>query len=231
MDPVTPVAAGLVLSAAGLAYVVRKDFQRANARADRLKRLAGEFGGRTSVGDSWWRRLFDRSLLSIPLAGASRQAEVSHYQTRDSDPQRPVQYTDFAAPVREASAGWTLAVRPQRAFDAIGRVLGRQDIRVGRPELDDALVIKSDNEIQAAIFFAQEGACEALLRLYRLEGTDHVELSLDRDELQIRKLGHLDEDEQLRPFVRACATLYRSLPKELAYPLPAKLSDALDQAG
>jgi hypothetical protein len=63
-----------------------------------------------------------------------------------------------------------LAVSNEHFFSGVGKFFGSQDIQVGKPALDDAFVIKGDNEHEVRALFASAGLLHPLQKLCNQRG-------------------------------------------------------------
>ncbi|MBI4346611.1 MAG: hypothetical protein HY553_07130 [Elusimicrobia bacterium] len=181
-----------------------------------LDRMAAELGGRVVPHGGL---LFERCHLAFDMADAA-PAVIEFYSTGGK---HPTLYTDFKAPV-PAQRPWRLTVRPQHALDAVGAFLGLQDIRLGAPAVDDAFVIKSDNELLAMTYLCQPEVQHALMELRALVGNDAIELRVDHGSFLARKLTHLEDEAALRRFFAGATLLYRRLPAGQRFELMTRAS-------
>lgn len=168
-----------------------------------LSRVAGECGGAAG----WW---WGRPTLYVPLAGVTQKARMSFDLNSE--------FTTFCAPVRPGSEHWTLAVQPRSVLGWLTTPDGLKELRVGYAEIDDRFAVKSDNMIQAALYFGNAETRGAWLALAKLHGDSPIELAwgegsfLGRKEgyFLVRKIGYLDDESSAREFLRICLELHRA---------------------
>lgn len=123
--------------------------------------------------------------------------------------------TSFSSPL--SNADFRFAVHEEDFIDEIGKFFGMQDVKVGFPELDDHLLIKTNDEARVRTLFTDAPVIAVFtaltdfdfgIRLHSVAGSDHkqacLELHIDdgiTDLQTLRELYHafclvLDKLEQ-----------------------------------
>ena len=94
-------------------------------------------------------------------------------------------YVSFSAPV-SAAHDFRFALHHQSWIDTAGKLFGLEDVVIGYPEFDDAMVIKTDNREKTHQLFADATVRETFqsLLLFTLHLThQHVEGKKDKEPL------------------------------------------------
>ena len=196
--PELVVVAAVILLALGL-------FRRraANARA-LFSRVAAGLGGRLDPEvPTWWSQFAVPTLL-VPLRIGPGYARIQYL--KGSGKNAPM-YTVFTA-YSERPASWSLHVRDQNCLDAIGSLLGLQDIRVGIAEFDELFVIKASDERRAASALAHPEVQDWLRALRRINGREQLELTLEHGAFRVRSRDEIDDEQRLAEFATLANRLH-----------------------
>jgi hypothetical protein len=174
--------------------------------------IARRYGGHVAAGDA----LFPPR-LSIPHRGV--QAVVDTYVVGTSKRQR--EYTRLVIPWPERRLG--MRVHPQHAYEAIGKLLGMQDIAIGSPYFDGQYTIFGNHEGEVRRILSP--AVQQLLDALRgLPPHLDIELAIADGELRISKRGRLYDERALQSFVSLSLELVDqalgATPPALAAPAP-----------
>jgi hypothetical protein len=117
-----------------------------------------------------------------------------------------ISFTTFRAPLH-SSDGFRFALHREHFTDEIGKFFGMQDIKIGYPDFDRRIVVKSNDESRVRALFADDVLREALVSLPDFcfgiissstpktgTDTDFLELSIDEgilDPMRLRSLYHV----------------------------------------
>lgn len=102
-------------------------------------------------------------------------------------------YVSFTAPI-SAEQEFRFALHHRDWIDTAGKFFGMEDVEIGYPEFDDAMIIKTDDRDKTRRIFADAKVREALLslQLFTLHLT-HGHLAGQKEKLPLLELG-IEED-------------------------------------
>ncbi len=86
-----------------------------------------------------------------------------------------------------------LVMYDEKLFSRVGTLFGGEDIEVGRPEFDEAFVIKGGHPHEIREFLDRDVVADALLDLYDLCGNLHLE----HQSLRLDQEGVIDDPDEI----------------------------------
>jgi hypothetical protein len=202
-----------------VAVLILAGYKKANEELRQLyERLAGQFGGRVTPGDAMIRPklIFDHHGWRVVV-----DTFVSHHGKHRRE------YTQIVIPWPDQHLRMT--AHPEQPFEAIGKLLGLQDIEIGSPYFDSQYRIAGNNELEIRRILSP-AVQEMLDGLRGLPVSLDVHLSIMQGELRIKKLGRIRDYYTLSRFVSIALAIHeqalgaQSAGVEFIEPIEATLS-------
>ncbi|MFB6350330.1 MAG: hypothetical protein ABEN55_00805 [Bradymonadaceae bacterium] len=145
------------------------------------------------------------------MAGDYREESVRVRTEKRRSGKNSKTYTVYSVEL-PPTAPMDLVMYDERLFSKLGKLVGGQDIEVGRPEFDDAFIIKGGNPDQIREFLDRDTVADALLEVHVAATDLHLEHgTLTVEHRAMAKSGE-ELEYHLEPIVR-CAKVLRSAGK------------------
>jgi hypothetical protein len=140
-----------------------------------------------------------------------RQIDLDIISSPGGDSEGGYAATHITAPLPDHST-FQFSITPEDVINRIGKFFGLQDIKVGYPEFDKSVIIKSNDEEKVKALFGDEYVREVFQQLsgFTFGIKKHPELEYDQLELSIqRALNNIDELETIvTAFGKTLETIY-----------------------
>jgi len=119
--------------------------------------------------------------------------------------------TTITAPLPSHSS-FLFSITPEDVINRLGKLFGMQDIRIGYPEFDKSVIVKSNDADKVRAIFQDEYVREVFEKLsgFTFGIKKHPELDYDQLELSVQRgMSNVDELETVfTAFAKVLATVY-----------------------
>jgi hypothetical protein len=180
---------GLVGAVLFGAFIVQRNHMRRLEEV--LRALASRVDGQVRAG----RWLIGRPSLLFGIRAQPARFEFN--STTGVHP--PVLFTDLIVGMTGQPL-FPVKLAPEGVLSTLGKLSGRREVQLGDTDFDPLFSIQSSDEPRLRTFLSPR-VRRALLALRSLEGADQVWVGLAHEELRVRKLGWMQEEDHARRFL------------------------------
>lgn len=148
-------------------------------RREAFEQLAGEHGGRLLTDQSWFS--------GLPHVRHRYRDRILDVRQTSTGGKHPTFYIEISMEFRgDNPMGFRAEVYPERFFSSLGKLLGMEDLVIGKPGFDDRYILKSNDHdrLKDLLDDTVRGGIDAMYGLFR---NHDVYVHVDRGRVLVKK--------------------------------------------